>query len=715
MSDNTVYMVAKQARTFRDNTQPICPIQFHNYRGNIDKDHPLAINTLYKVLMINNVHMISKHLPGEDFSFGNCAWLAGTAFRKTPAKVVYKQVLRIINAPVNKTTKRLIPLSVCPCINDTNFDCYSPNLGTIFPGQIISIKLLVDKKWLREDDSSVRLIVDNTPDDECSVVDSYQLSQTHFNNAYGCNYYRYTIWPSHQDTKECKLFLGMKEMPEMFYVGIKPCPKGFTLNKDRKACFCDPLLHNKILSITSCDLDGETILRPANSWITADTVNGSHTYLMSSACPFDYCLPHSSHHKLSDPDSQCQFNRSGVLCGQCKQGLSVIFGSSQCKHCSNVYLLLIIPIAIGGLMLVIMLFMFHLTVTNGIITSFIFYFNIISINHLVIFPGCKSIICTMVMLINLNFGIETCFYNGMDDYASTWLYLAFPGYLILIAIILIVASRYSATVQRITAKKALSVLATIFLLSYTKILLIVCTVLFRYSSISQFPSNRTKVVWLVSPTTPLFSFKFIFLLIICSILFLLLLPFNVILLFTRRLFRFKCITAFKPLLDPYFAPYKDKAIYWTGLLLWIRIIILALSGFAKEVSLTAIGILLGGFLWWHGVIKPFRSKYENIHESLLILNLLAVHAIPLYVAEYKLAQILITISVVHFTLVVFFYCFICKFKYKNNINFTKFYDIVCRSKALSSSDQNSVEMKNKVGYELGNYQEFQEPLVEYEE
>ena len=291
--------------------------------------------------MMNNVHMISKHLPGEDFSFGNCAWLAGTAFRKTSAKLVYKRVLRIINVPVNKTTKRLIPLSVCPCINDTNFDCYSPNLSTIFPGQLISIKLLVDKKWLRQDDSSVTIImVDNTPDDECSVVDSYQLSQTHFNHAYGCNYYQYTVWPSHQDTKECKLFLGLKEMPEMFYIGIKPCPKGFTLDKARKTCHCDPLLHNKILSITSCDLDGETILRPASSWITADTVNGSHTYFMSSTCPFDYCLPHSSHHKLTDPDSQCQFNRSGVLCGQCKQGLSVIFGSSQCKNCSNVYLLL---------------------------------------------------------------------------------------------------------------------------------------------------------------------------------------------------------------------------------------------------------------------------------------------------------------------------------------------------------------------------------------
>ena len=27
-------------------------------------------------------------------------------------------------------------------------------------------------------------------------------------------------------------------------------------------------------------------------------------------------------------------------------------------------------------------------------------------------------------------GIQTCFYNGMDDYAKMWLQLAFPFYLI---------------------------------------------------------------------------------------------------------------------------------------------------------------------------------------------------------------------------------------------------------------------------------------------
>ena len=454
-----------------------------------------------------------------------------------------------------------------------------------------------------------------------------------------------------------------------------------------------------------------------NSWISADTVEGSHTYLVSSACAFDYCLPYSSHHKLSEPDSQCQFNRSGVLCGQCKNGLSVIFGSPQCKQCSNIYLLLIIPIAIVGIILVIILFMFHLTVKNGTINSFIFYFNVIHMNYVIFFPGCYSIICTTVVFINLDFSTKTCFYNGMDDYALTWLLLVFPTYLIVIATLLIIMSRYVTTIQRITAKKALPVLATLFLLSYTKILRIVCRVLFRYKTVTHLPSNHAKLVWLVNTNIPLFGIKFMFLFIVCIILFSILLPFNVILLFTRTLSRFKFITSFKPLLDPYFAPYKDKAFYWTGLLLLIRTMILALSAFAEHVSLIAISILIGGLLWWHGIVKPFQSKFENIQEATLMLILLAVHAVSSYSGGFKLAQILITISVVYFLFVVFFYCFIFRFRNAIQRNATKLYDKIRKMLGLLVDDRDAIEMKtfkDSIADVTYNYKEFQEPLVVYD-
>ena len=137
-------------------------------------------------------------------------------------------------------------------------------------------------------------------------------------------------------------------------------------------------------------------------------------------------------------------------------------------------------------------------------------------------------------------------------------------------------------------KKALAVLATLFLLSYTKVLRVVCKVLFQYFTITHLPSNHIEVVWSISTNTPLFGLKFMFLFLVCVILFLILLYFNVILLFTRKLYRFNFITSFKPLLDAYFTPYKNKTFYWTGLLLLIRTIILGLSAFAKDVSFVLV-------------------------------------------------------------------------------------------------------------------------------
>ena len=88
---------------------------------------------------------------------------------------------------------------------------------------------------------------------------------------------------------------------------------------------------SNLLEVFTCNINERTILRPANSWITASTNNYSHNYTVSQNCPFDYCLPRPSHLHLSYPNSQCQFNRSGLLCGQCQQGLSTVFGSSQCR------------------------------------------------------------------------------------------------------------------------------------------------------------------------------------------------------------------------------------------------------------------------------------------------------------------------------------------------------------------------------------------------
>ena len=184
---------------------------------------------------------------------------------------------------------------------------------------------------------SSTIVVANTVDDDCSIVDGYQSSQTHFNN--GCNRYSYTLWPNNEFITECKLFIGLSEAPEMFYVEIKPCLTGFTLENSIKACYCDPLLNNDKLSITSCNINDGTILRPANSWIFAETVNYSHSYDVSSQCPYDYCLPHSSHLNLSDPTHSVSL-RDLVCCVESVNKVSVMCLDHQDVNAVQIFMCL---------------------------------------------------------------------------------------------------------------------------------------------------------------------------------------------------------------------------------------------------------------------------------------------------------------------------------------------------------------------------------------
>ena len=719
VSFNTVYMVVRQTSTVGVSTRKVCGVQFYSKKGNLDKQS--ITEWSFKVIALNNTHMTSKNLPGNSLLYTNCQWLAGTAFHKRTSAEVYKQVFNVTNLVISNINKRVIPLSVCKCGLDTKSpDCHSPHLGSIFPGETLTVQLSVQKHWISHRNSSVAIIVENSSDqDNCSIVQASELSQSHFNDINKCNSYSYTLWPKNVTIKECRLFIGLQNMPEMFYIQVKPCPKGFTFQYQRKACYCDPLLNNKALSITSCNVKDETILRPANSWIYARTKENSynHTYQVSVHCPFNHCLPESSHLNLSNPDSQCQFHRTGMLCGKCKPGLSVILGSSQCKQCSNIYLLLLIPIAVSGIVIVTSLYIFNLTIWNGTINTLIFYVNIISINILKLFPGCQSVICIIFSHLNFDLRTKTCFYNGMDDYAKVCLPLIHALYFISIAILFIALSRYSPTLQRLTAQRALPVLATLILFSYTKIVLTVCNVLFRYSTVVHLPSNKTELVWYISTTTPLFGLKFLALFIACIILFLILLPFNVILLFTRKLSHFKLVTKLKPLLDTYFSTYKDKAYYWTGLLLLIRITVFILSAFEKDISFIATSILLAVLLCLHGVVQPFKSKFHNIQESIAIVNLLAAHVTPLYKNDLlglKVAQILLAFGAAYFIIAIMFHC--CMYRWGDSIfKVIKWlHRKICKKKILEENFIKIEDLSSKIADVTYNYQEFQEPLVEFE-
>ena len=510
---------------------------------------------------------------------------------------------------------------LCKC-QGSNRDCYTNLLQPIYPGQTLKLKISLNNERIIADKLpiTVKVYDIDSPHTICKVSSLLEAEQEVYQN---CTVVTYDILS--ENTQYCKLILYNVnyDFPVVYYIKMLKCPTGFEYSKLEKKCVCDRNLNYKHFLIKVCEINYQSIQRPANSWISATTHNDSYTYHISLHCPFYYCLPHSSHLNFSTPNSQCQFNRSGLLCGHCQQGLSTVFSSLNCQKCSNIHLLLIIALVAVGFVVVFLLFHLNLTVTNGTINAFILYTNIISINSHIFFPQANGFTPAYIFisLANLDLGIQACFYNGMDDYAKVWLQLAFPFYLIFIATLIIITSHHSSKIQRLTARRALPVLATLFLLSYTKILRIVSSVLFSYSTITHLPSKHTTLVWSVDANVPLFGVRFTVLFIVCLILFLILVPFNVILLFTKTFSKLRIINRFKPLLDAYLGPHKLKYYYYTGVQLLTRVIFFALSSLERNVNLVLGIIFLSAAIGAHGIIGPLQNKVKNFQEMLYIINL----------------------------------------------------------------------------------------------
>ena len=583
-----------------------------------------------------------------------CEWLPNAIFQHNDSEIINHQIIQIDQKHSNYHR-------ICLCYENGSYNCSINILGPIYPGQVLQIGLCTPC-----DDNIFNLHAETR--DTLPANFSCRISnQSEVWNKIS----KYTKLISYTIASEaheiCKLFLTMHshKQPyafEVFYVKLLSCPVGFTLQNG--VCDCDPILTKYI---DKCYINYSAVRRPANTWITAHTEANDTNYMICD-CPMDYCLPHSFNINLLYPDQQCQFKRTGILCSQCQQLLSMVFGSSRCLKCTNTYILIIIIIIVAGIVLVILLYLLNLTVTKGTINGIILYANIISINDSIFLINNKVFapLKVFISFTNLDLGIETCFYDGMDSYAKMWLQLFFPFYLIIIAVIIIIASRYSPRIFRLTSSRSLPVLATLFLLSYTGVLRTVLTVLFSYSTITHLPSGHQQIVWSIAASVSLFGLKFTVLFVVCLLLFLLLILFNFILLFSRYLSRFRIINQFKPLLDAFHGSYKDKHYNWVAVNIILRSWFFALYGFAAKLRLLIAATTLIIFADFHGYIRPNKSKVVNIQELLLLLNLTILYAVSYYCngSVFSLVtNIMICLALVQFLTIVLYHfvAYTCKY------------------------------------------------------
>ena len=430
-------------------------------------------------------------------------------------------------------------------------------------------------------------------------------------------------------------------VPVFISVTLLDCPPGFILSGDPGQCTCDPvLLENNV----TCNIDDQTVRRYGTTWVNAIVDGNESGVIVHLHCPFDYCRPEAVDVNLTKPDTQCAFNRSGTLCGACKPGLSLALGSPQCLQCSNRNISLLIVFALAGLALVFLIKVLNITVAEGTINGLIFYANIVKASESVFFPAVHSkflpILSVFISWLNLDFGIESCFFDGMDGYAKTWLQFLFPVYIWIIAASIIIASHYSTRATKIFGSSSVPVLATLILISYAKLLRTLIAI-FAFSSL-EYPSGARSTVWAFDGNLSYNGGRHIALLLLAIIIVLLLcLPYTVILLcagWHRRYFglehkRFQWLI---PFLDAYFGPLKDKRQYWIGVLLVVRgvLFVFFASFFSLESNVNLLLIIVAIISLFVVVSltgKVYKKLYITILEHSFFVNLGVLAAGTLFI------------------------------------------------------------------------------------
>ena len=440
-------------------------------------------------------------------------------------------------------------------------------------------------------------------------------------------------------------------------VMLKKCPIGFELSEQPPyQCICNRLFRD--YGKNSCNITNHSIHRSKSTWLGSyREEGGTIVTVYSNSCPVNYCKIennislHTDSDKI-DQDEQCLYNRTGFVCGGCPHGMSTELGGAKCgSDCSNYGLFYIMLYFTMIMVAIASMILFNITITEGDISGIIFYANIINIHKNIFFMENSFIkpLQDILLYINLEGSVSTCLYKGIDTYIRAWLAYSTPIVLWLITALIIYLSKKSNLIMKLVGKNAVKVLATIILLSYTKLIQTTLTSL-NFQTLHTF-NTATKELgtikrWFADANVEYLEGKHIPIFIAGVFFGALCIGFTASLLCIQQLqkvshfYLFSWVIKFKPFFDAYTGPFSSRARFWTGLLLFTRITLMVVTslnliGNVNNVIATilSIGILL--VLAWF--IRPgiYQKWSHDVLECSFLLNLLLLCTGTVYIAQDK--------------------------------------------------------------------------------
>ena len=536
------------------------------------------------------------------------------------------------------------PVRICFCTNYSSECTYQKRVDTK-KGEVFTVLISAVDQMSQPINASIQAFLHFTEsglaEGQLSRKISAGCTNLTFNAVSPHDSETLTLYASDGPCKDAELSRAIVEIHFLPCI----CLIGLQVSGTKKTnCTCE--CHSNITEyMKTCDSHtGSLIKQPqSRAWISYINDTDLTGYLVYPNCPFDYYLSTSPPIYLNQPngaDAQCAFNRSSRLCGSCQPDLSLSLGSSRCLQCPNYWPALLTTITIAailaGIVLVTLLLVLNMTVAIGTLNGVIFYANVVYANKSILLQfQTINIVTVFISWLNLDLGIDSCFFPEMDTYIKTWLQLAFPAYIIFLVILVISISSRSTKFSHLIGKKdPVATLATLILLSYSKLL----TICFKSLSVGilEYPdgSDSYEMLWLPDATIKYLSGKHIPLFIAAVLILLVGLIYTALLFSWQwllylprwRIFKWSRNPKIQTFIETCHKPYTPKHRYWTGLLLIVRIALylVAATNVSNDptVALTSITVvvcfivLLKGFI----VSRLYRKWSMDVLETFFCLK-----------------------------------------------------------------------------------------------
>ena len=654
-------------------SKPICFFQVGH--------DPLINSTLTKTINIT-LHNNHADYAGDNIFGGSidyCYMIDSPKHKANKSPEMYQALFTVLSNKYSLSSVTSPPRRVCSCQNDRP-NCKKSNSHDsplhLFPGESFPIEVVLVGQHTGTVPGTVRATLKH---DDSRFERGKNLSILNIPNT-RCTVLQYTIYTSHSHEV---LELGVQHLGDIsgfaqshqynrysIDITIKECPLGFTQTSGNGShCDCNSLF-SELDSHMTCNIKDQSIQRVPPIWIGyVRLTNGSVTVAYHKHCPLDYCKNtgvniHSTNETLSQ-DTQCAYNRTGVMCGSCSAGLSVVLGSSECHYCSNYWLLLHIPMAVLGVLLICLLTMLNITIADGTLSGLIFYCNIIWNNISVFFPGKNITFMTVLLkmflsLINMDIKVTLCLFDGMDAYSKTWLQYGFPLYLWLITGVLVYLGGKCSWIVR---RNMVKVMATLILLSYARLLTTVTKAL--QVSYINLPNGNYEQRWFIDGNIQYFKGKHIPLALFAALFSLFLFLFALCLFLIQCLQKvshskvFSWVNYFKPVLDAYTGPFTASGRFWTGLLLLLRILLFVVSAVNTTdnprimLSIIVITVICLLCIAWMLPTGLYRHRKFNTLECIFLLNLGVLSSLLFVYTDESFHSMIITNTFVSISLLTF--------------------------------------------------------------